>query len=58
MNFFDIAIFSSGIVLGVYLDQIYRLPNVQRITNDIVGYLKRYEPRKKKEKMDVDNKIL
>lgn len=55
MNFFDVAILSSGIMLGIYLDQTYRLPNMENITRNAWMYLKRYEPVKKREsEMDLD----
>jgi len=56
MNFFDFAIFSSGIIIGVYLDQTYRLPNVVVITKNIWEHLKKYEPPKKEgaSAMDID----
>ena len=55
MNFFDIAVFSTGIVCGIYLDQTYRLPNMKIIFNNAWKYLKQYEPlRKGREGMDLD----
>ena len=55
MNFFDLAVFSSGILVGMYLDQTYRLPNVSVITRNIWEQLRKYEPVKKEnDRMDVD----
>lgn len=53
MNFFDIAVFSSGILVGMYLDQTYKLPNVKLIINNVLNVMKHYEPEKKSH-MDVD----
>lgn len=43
MNFFDIAIFSSGIILGIYLEQTYKLPNVDKIIDNNVLHLKNFQ---------------
>ena len=39
-NFFY---FTSGIVLGVYLDQKYKLPDVTKTLENIADYLKSIE---------------
>ena len=54
MNFFDLGIFSSGILLGIYLDQTYVLPKVEIIVKNVWSYLKRYEPPKK-DAMELDD---
>lgn len=53
MNFFDIAIFGSGIIAGIYLDQTYRLPCIKTITQNVWNLVKHYEPPKKNS-MDLD----
>ena len=54
MNFFDVILFGSGTVFGIYLNQKYRLPHVESVLKGIVRYLKQYEPPKKNEPMDLD----
>lgn len=55
MNFFDVIIFSSGTVFGIYLNQRYRLPHIETIVKNTISYLKQYEPPKKAgESMDLD----
>ena len=54
MNFFDIIIFSSGTIFGIYLNQRYRLPHIETVAKNVVGYLKQYEPPKQSENMDID----
>ena len=53
MNFFDVIIFSSGTIFGIYLNQRYRLPHIASIAKNAITYLKQYEPPKKGA-MDVD----
>ena len=55
MNFLDVILFSAGMVVGVYLDQKYILPNVEKVSERIKNLLKQYEPPKKPEPMDIDN---
>ena len=54
MNFFDVIIFSSGTIFGIYLNQRYRLPNIENMARNAITYLKQYEPPKHNERMDID----
>ena len=47
MNLFDVLLFSSGTILGIYLDQIYELPRVKTIGYRIYNFFQQYEPKKK-----------
>jgi len=48
MTFFSrLFIFSSGIITGAYLDQRYKLPNVERKLTEYYNLIKTYEPPKK-----------
>ena len=45
--FGKLFIFGSGIISGIYLDQTYTLPNVEKKFNEYYEQMKRYEPPKK-----------
>ena len=48
MTFFSrLFIFSSGIVAGAYLDQRYKLPNVEHKFNEYYRWARTYEPPKR-----------
>ena len=49
MNFFDVIIFSSGTIFGIYLNQRYRLPHIESVVRKAFAVLKQYEPPKKNE---------
>ena len=57
MNFFDVIIFGSGTVFGIYLNQRYRLPHIESMFKGFVGYLKQYEPPRKNEDIVMSDKI-
>lgn len=54
MNLFDVIIFSSGTILGIYLNQRYILPNIKNVVNNVFNVLKQYEPPKKNENEDIE----
>ena len=55
MNLFDIAVFGTGVVCGIYMGQTYKLPQMEIIFKNVVKYLKYYEPEKKDNMgMDLD----
>lgn len=54
MNLFDVIIFSSGTILGIYLNQRYILPNIKNVVNNVFNVLKQYEPPKKNEDEDIE----
>lgn len=53
MPFFSkLFIFTAGIISGTYIDQNYKLPNVEEKAKEYYHILKTYEPPKK----EVNNK--
>lgn len=50
MTFFSkLFVFAGGIIGGVYLDQKYKLPDVEKKFNQYYYLIKTYEPPKKEE---------
>ena len=48
MSFFSrLFVFGSGLVSGIYLDQKYSLPDVERKLHQYYHFIKMYEPPKK-----------